>query len=227
MSTTIQLTAKRRDTVGKGASRRLRRMQDEVPGIVYGGGEPPLNVTFAHKDLVKAQQHEGFYSQILTLDLEGKPQKVLLKDLQRHPVKSVVMHIDFQRITGKETLHLNVPLHFINEDKAPALKEGAIISHLMKDIEVITSPANLPEYIEVDLGNLGLDESVHLSDVKLPKGVTSVALSHGLEHDHPVASAHRPRAALELEVEAEEVVEGSEESQEAAEGEPEAPAEGE
>jgi large subunit ribosomal protein L25 len=223
MSATIELTAQRREDVGKGASRRLRRMQDKVPAIVYGGGQEPLSLTFLHKDILKVQKNEAFYSQILTVHVDGKPNKVLLKDVQRHPYKPVVMHLDFQRITGKETLHVRVPLHFLNEENAPALKQGGIISHLLKDIEVITSPASLPEHIDVDLANLELNQIIHISDLRLPAGVTSVELSHGAEHDQPVATAHLPRAALEVE----EEVSAEEEETPEAESEPEAPEQGE
>lgn len=198
MSTDIKLAATARHDVGKGASRRLRRQEDKVPAIVYGGDKEPLKIAFEHKDILKAAKNEAFFSQIITVSLDGKEQKLLLKDIQRHPYKPVILHLDFQRITGKETLHVNIPLHFINEDTAPAVKEGGIVSHIMKEVEVITTPANLPEFIEVDLANLAMDQTIHLSEVKLPKGVEAALLSHGDESQDPaVVNAHKPKVAVE------------------------------
>ncbi len=231
MSATIELTAERRTDVGKGASRRLRREENKVPAIVYGGGKEPMSVTFHHKDILKALKNEAFFSQIITIQLEGKGQKLLLKDIQRHPHKARVLHLDFLRITGKETLTVNIPLHFLNEDMAPAVKQGGVISHLMKDVAVSTSPANLPEFIEVDLANLDMDQTLHLSDLKFPKDVTSVELSLGEEHDQAIVSAHKPKVIQEPEEEeADAEAAADEEGAETSEdnkGETQAPAEGE
>ncbi|MFN7096597.1 MAG: 50S ribosomal protein L25/general stress protein Ctc [Gammaproteobacteria bacterium] len=222
MSNQFELAADIRSDVGKGASRRLRRLEDKVPAIVYGGGEDPQNLLLEHRIVSKALQNEAFYSHILTLIIDGKKQKAVLKDVQRHPYKPRIMHVDFLRITGKEKLHMNVPVHYRNEAQAPGVMAGGVV-HTLHHIEVVCSPADLPEFIEIDLGSLELNGVIHLSEVKLPKGVEAAALQHG--DDMSVASIHMPRIVAEdVEVEAAETpVEGEEA---AAEGEtsPETPA---
>lgn len=190
----FELTGESRKDVGKGASRRLRH-EDAVPAIIYGGKEPAHNITLAQKSVRKALQHEAFYSHILTLHIDGKAQSVVLKDLQRHPYKPIIMHMDFQRISANEKLHMRVPIHFLNEEKAPGVKAGGIVSHSMKDIEVSCLPADLPEFIAVDMANVELDGSVHLSEITAPKGVEFVI--HG--EDHTVAAIHLPRVVVEEE----------------------------
>jgi large subunit ribosomal protein L25 len=205
MATTFEIIAETRRDVGKGASRRLRRSNDKVPAIIYGGGEDPLALSIDHNHLRHALQNEAFYSHILTVIIDGKKQQAVLKDLQRHPSKPRLLHMDLLRITGKEKINMQVPLHFLGGDKAPGVvKDGGIVSHLQTSLEVRCLPADLPEYIEVDISSLELDEAIHLSDLTLPKGVESVALmhGHGPEHNVPVASIHIPRAAL-IEEEAE------------------------
>jgi large subunit ribosomal protein L25 len=214
MSNQFELAAEVRSDVGKGASRRLRRIEDKVPAIIYGGGEEPQNLLFEHRIVSKALQSEAFYSHILTVTVNGKKQKAVLKDVQRHPYKPRIMHLDFLRITGKEKLHMNVPVHYLNEETAPGVVAGGVV-HSMHHIEVICSPADLPEFIEIDLGKLELNGVIHLSEVKLPKGVEAVALQHG--EDASVASIHMPRI----------VAEDIEPVAEAAPVEGEAPAEGE
>lgn len=198
MSNVFELIAETRNDMGKGASRRLRRRADKVPAIIYGGESSPLPLMVDHNHLLKALENEAFYSHILTVKVDGKPEKAVLKALQRHPSKPRIIHMDLLRITGKEKIYMRVPLHFLGEEKAPGVKEGGIVSHLLSDIEVHCLPDNLPEYIEVDVANLALGESIHLSHLTLPKGVELVELNHG--HDLPVASIHLPRAAIAEEV---------------------------
>lgn len=186
----FELNASIRHTKGKGASRRLRRAAS-VPGIVYGASKEPLPLTFEHKLLVKALDQESFYSRIVTLNIENDTVQVILKDVQRHPYKPEVLHVDFQRINPNEKLHMHIPLHFIGAETAPGLKEGGVLSHNLTDVEITCLPADLPEYIEVDIANLALNGLVHLSELKLPTGVEIVALAHG--HDNTVVSIHLPR----------------------------------
>ncbi len=200
MSGKFELNAELRQDQGKGASRRLRR-EDKVPAIFYGGGEAAQPLIFDHKELKKALQNEAFYSHILTIHINKEKHQAVLKDLQRHPYKARVTHLDLLRITGKEKITMQIPLHFKGGDVAPGVKEGnGIISHLISTVEVRCLPANLPEYIEVDLSVLELDQSIHLSDLKLGEGVELTALLHN--NDQPIASVHIPRAALPTEEEA-------------------------
>ena len=202
------LDAQIRTDEGKGASRRLRH-NGLTPAIIYGGKEAPQSITLEHKELIKHLEHEAFYSHIISLNVEGKAQDVILKDLQRHPAKAIVMHADFLRVSSTEKFTTKVPLHFINEDKAPGVKlGGGIVSHIMTDLEISCLPKDLPEYIEVDLGELELGGTVHISDIKLPEGVESVALSHGADHDLSVANIIKPRGVSDTEAASEEGEEG-------------------
>jgi large subunit ribosomal protein L25 len=220
---TFELEAEVRGDVGKGASRRLRHA-DKVPAVIYGAGEQPIALTLDHNKTLNALSHEAFYSHILTLKVGKKNEKVILKDVQRHPAKPRISHIDFLRIRADQKLHMHVPLHFIGEEDAPGVKEGGVFSHQMTGVEVSCLPANLPEFIEVDVSNLMLDQSVHLSELKLPKGVELVAFAHGVEgHDQSVISVHIPRIIEEEVVEvaadeaaAEEGAEGAEQTAEQA-----------
>ena len=191
------LKAAVRNVVGKGASRRLRRLEGTIPGIIYGGTKAPQNITLVHKDLAKALEDEGFYSHIIALDVEGAgTEKVVLKALQRHPSKAQILHADFLRIDDSHTITVRVPLHFLNEDKCVGVRlGGGSISHAMSELEVKCLPQNLPEFLEVDLAELTVGAIVHISDLKLPAGVESVQLSHGAEHDLPVVSVATPRGA--------------------------------
>lgn len=207
----FELDAEVRGDIGKGASRRLRHA-NKVPAVIYGADQEPKSLTLNHDKVTVALAHEAFYSHILTLKLDGKSEKVILKDVQRHPSKPRVQHIDFLRVKANQKLRMNVPIHFLGEEKAPGIKAGGIFNHLMSDVEVSCLPANLPEYIEVDVSNLDLDQSVHLSEIKLPHGVELVAFAHGVEdHDQAVVSIHIPRI---MEEEVAEVV-----TEESAEGE--------
>ena len=199
MSVTFELDAEVRTDMGKGASRRLRHA-NKIPAVMYGGGEDPVSLTMDHNKIAHALENEAFYSHILTINIDGKPAKAILRDLQRHPAKVLILHADFQRVNMKEKLHMNVPLHFINEDIAPGVKEeGGIIQHNVVEVEVSCLPGNLPEYIEVDVAELAMGDSLHLSDIKMVDGVELVQLTHGESHDLPVVSIHKPRAAVEVE----------------------------
>lgn len=195
------LDAEPRSDKGKGASRRLRR-ENKVPGIIYGGATEPLNITLNHNQVLHRLENEAFYSHVLTVNVDGKSHEAILRDVQRHPAKPVIMHMDFQRISKDRAIHVHVPLHFLNEDKCEGVKlGGGLISKILVEVEVSCLPQNLPEYIEVDLLNLQVGESVHLSELKLPEGVSLVALSHGniADHDTAVVSVHKPRGTLEEE----------------------------
>lgn len=190
----FELEATVRHEMGKGASRRLRR-EEKVPGVIYGGGKQAVSLTFEHKHVAKALENESFYSRILTLRTGSDSERVILKDVQRHPFKPRVTHVDFQRVRSDEKLHMHIPLHFVGADKAPGCKEGGIISHIMSDVEISCLPDDLPEFIEIDVSEMAMNQIIHLSDIKLPKGVEIIALAHG--DDKPVVSLHMPRAEEE------------------------------
>ncbi len=217
MSADYSLNATLRNDMGKGASRRLRRAA-QVPAILYGGDQTPTSITLTHKDVMKSLENEGFYSHILTINVDGKAERAVLKDVQRHPYKPIVMHMDLQRILENEEIRVHVPLHFVGEDVAPGVKLGhGIVNHLMNSVDVECLPKDLPEFIEVDMSPLQVGESVHLSELKLPAGVVIPELAQGPEHDLPVASIVLPRAAVEVEEAAPAVEEAPEGGAEAAE----------
>jgi large subunit ribosomal protein L25 len=187
----FELDATVRHDMGKGASRRLRR-EEKVPGVVYGGGKDPVALTMEHKHIAKSLSHEAFYSHILTLKTGSDAERVILKDVQRHPYKPRIVHVDFQRVRADEKLHMHIPLHFVGAEIAPGAKDaGGIVSHIMSDVEISCLPDDLPEYIEVDISAMQLNDILHLSNLKLPKGVEIIALSH--DDDKPVVSIHMPR----------------------------------
>lgn len=190
------VTAQARTDLGKGASRRLRRLDDMVPAIVYGAGKDALSISIAHRQIARHLEDEAFYSHVLTLEVDGKKHSVVLKDVQRHPYKPRILHLDFQRIDAHEKLVMHVPLHFIGEDIAPgiALQKG-VITHLVNEIEVRCKPSDLPEFIEVNVSHLKADETIHLSDIKLPKGVESMDTLHG--KDRALANIQLPRSEVE------------------------------
>lgn len=213
----FELNAKVREDMGKGASRRLRRLADEVPAIIYGGKKDPQNISLLHKDLAHALENEAFYSHVIAINVDGKNEDVIIKDLQRHPAKARILHADFLRVDKNQKLTVRAPLHFINEDTCVGVKmEGGVISHSMTELEISCLPADLPEYIEVDMAEVGMDQIVHISDIKLPEGVESVALSHGEDHDLPVAAIHKPKAVA-TEDEPVEDAEGADEGEAAPE----------
>ncbi|WP_211474378.1 50S ribosomal protein L25/general stress protein Ctc [Collimonas humicola] len=182
---------------GTGASRRLRNA-GQTPGIVYGGSDAPVNISLDHNALYHALKKETFHSSILDLEIDGKVQKVLLRDFQVHAYKQLVLHADFQRVDAKQAIHVKVPLHFINAEVAPAVKlSGAIISHVLTELEITCLPADLPEFVEVDLTSIEVGHSIHLADLKLPKGVSAVS-----QENLTVATASIPAGKVEAETEA-------------------------
>jgi len=196
MADQFQLTAELRDVKGKGASRRLRRKADLVPAILYGADRDPQPLSIPHKDLHHALQNEAFFSHIITIKAEGKEQAAILKDLQRHPAKDRILHADFLRIVADQELTTSVPFHFMNEDKCVGVKQnGGVISHAMNQVEISCLPANLPEYIEIDMEQMDIGDSLSLSDVKLPEGVVIPELAMGEDHDHQVVAVNEPRRA--------------------------------
>ncbi len=214
---TFEIIAEPREDMGKGASRRLRR-EGKVPGVVYGGAKDAAPIMISHNDIFHHLENEAFYSHILTLKLGKAKEKVVLKDLQRHPYKPVVIHLDLQRIDEKEKLTMRVPLHFINEKICIGVREsGAVVSRVMNELEVSCLPKDLPEYIEIDLAEVNIGEGIHLSDLIMPEGVEITALAHGGDAARTVATVHIPKVIVEEEEE-EEVVEGAEVGVEAEEG---------
>ncbi len=192
MSADFNIIAESRTDVGKGASRRLRHT-GKVPGIIYGSGKDPVAFTVVHDDLMHHLENEAFYSHILTVTVDGKVQKAVLKDLQRHPAKPKILHVDFLRVSDKDIINMQVPMHFINEELSVGVKEGGLVSHLLSTIEITCKASDLPEYLQIDLTNLDVGASLHLSDIDLPKGVQITALTHGTDHDLPVVSIHAPK----------------------------------
>lgn len=190
------LNAELREDQGKGASRRLRHA-NQVPGIIYGAGEEAVAIKVNHNELFHHLENEAFYSHILTIKIGKKSEKGILKDLQRHPAKPILMHLDILRVKAGEKLKTNVPLHFINEEECVGVKAGGVISHLVTDLEIECLPKNLPEYIEVDMANVEKGHAIHLTELVLPKGVEMV--THGeldAAHDHPVASVNEPKTVI-------------------------------
>ena len=198
---TIKATG--RNVEGKGASRRLRRAAS-IPAIIYGGKSAPMPIQLDHEKIWVASQNEWFYSSILSLDVEGKVENVLLRDMQRHPFRQLIMHLDFQRVDANQALRVRVPLHFLNEDKSPAGKAAdVVVLHELNDVEVSCLPKDLPEFIEIDLSELTVGDILHLSDLKLPEGVELPELKLGKEHDVAVVIAKHGQEDVEEEVVAE------------------------
>ena len=197
MSVAFELNAEPRPDVGKGASRRLRR-QGKVPAVLYGGDKAPEALTLLQREILYQLDNEAFYSHVLQVNIGARKEQAILRDLQRHPYKPTILHLDLQRITADEKVRVHVPLHFINEDSAPGVKQqGGAISRLRIEVEVSCLPKDLPEFIEVDLADLRIGEAIQLSQLKLPAGVEIVELSP--EHDVPVVSIHGQRVAAEEE----------------------------
>ena len=191
MKTSFELVAEFRETQGKGASRRLRH-QGKVPAILYGGHADARALTLSHQKLMIMLDNERFYSTILSLKMGDQTQAAILKDVQRHPYKNAVVHIDFQRVEENEKIRISIPLHFTGASVAPGVKsQGGLVSHMRNDVEVTCLPKDLPEFIEVDISGLSLNESIHLSQLTLPEGVTLVDL---VKEDSAVVAIHSPRA---------------------------------
>ncbi|ATG58679.1 50S ribosomal protein L25/general stress protein Ctc [Pseudoalteromonas sp. 13-15] len=191
-NTTYTYDAELRVETGTGASRRLRR-EDKVPAILYGADKEALSLTFAHKDMIKAQEDEGFYTHILTLNVGGEKVEAILKDIQRHPFKPKLTHLDFQRVDATHKLTTKVPLHFIGEEIVT--KAGATVVHQLTDVEISCLPKALPEFIEVNVSELVAGDSIHISDLQLPAGVASVELGKGEGHDLSVVTIKANKAA--------------------------------
>lgn len=191
------ISATSRKDEGKGASRRLRHA-GLIPAVIYGGDAAPASIQLEHEKTWLASQNEWFYSSILDLEVDGKTQKVLLRDLQRHPFKQILMHIDFQRVDESKALRTAVPLHFVNEDKSPAGKSAeVVVTHELNEVVVECLPKDLPEFIEIDLSDLAVGAIVHLSDLKLPAGVSIPELKLGKEHDLAVVIAKHGKEEAE------------------------------
>ncbi|HHF7347864.1 TPA: 50S ribosomal protein L25/general stress protein Ctc [Legionella feeleii] len=202
---TIILEAEARKDIGKGASRRLRRLENKVPAVLYGGDKKPQSIHLLHNKVVKALESESIYSSVFDLKVDGKVEHVILKALQRHPYKPVILHMDLQRVSPKDVLVKQIPIHFTNEETSKGVKAGGIISHTMVHVEVKCQVKDLPEFIEVDMANVGMDDVIHLSDLKLPKGVQlTIDIADG-SHNLPVVSIHAPKVAAVEEEEQEEV----------------------
>lgn len=194
----FELDVAARDVSGKGASRRLRRESGLVPAIIYGGRKKPQNIMIPQNELDKHLEHEAFYSHIITLNVDGSAEDVILKDLQRHPAKAVIYHADFLRVSKTKKFNTRVPLHFINEATSKGVKmQGGVVSHNMTDLEITCLPGDLPEFIEVDFTDVEVGQTIHISDLTLPKGVESIALNHGADHDLAVANIHKPKGVAE------------------------------
>jgi len=222
MSDQFELHAEVREDLGKGASRRLRRLADNVPAIIYGGEKDPQPLTLIRKDLEKALENEAFYSHVLTINVGKDKQKAILKDLQRHPARDSVMHADFLRVNENKPIKMNVPIHFINEANSYGVKtEGGIVQHQATDIEVQCLPGDIPEYVEVDMLKVEIGQIIHLSDITLPEGVVSVALALGEDHDLAIASIIAPKGGSDEEEADVEAGEGEGEDESAEEGDSE------
>ncbi|PVV15077.1 MAG: 50S ribosomal protein L25/general stress protein Ctc [gamma proteobacterium symbiont of Ctena orbiculata] len=204
MSANFEINAQPRNDSGKGASRRLRRT-GLVPGIVYGAHKEPTMISVPHNELVHSLENEGFYANLLSLKLGKKKETVVLKDLQRHPAKPFLLHVDFQRVQADEKIRLHIPLHFINESISPGIKSGGQASHVMSDMEISCLPKDLPEFIEIDMANLEMGAILHASEVTLPDGVTLI--THEGNEDPIVVTIH---TAHTTEVEPTEEEEGTE-----------------
>ena len=192
MQIVVKATARKEQ--GKGASRRLRRA-NLVPGIVYGADKSAVPINLEHNDIFHKLKQEAFHASILTMDLDGGKEQVLLRDVQMHPFRALVLHVDFQRVAQNQKIHMKVPLHFVNADISPGVKQsGGIVSHILNEVDVSCLPGNLPEFIEVDLSNLAAGHTIHLSELKLPKDVEFVALHKG--EDLGIAAITIPRALV-------------------------------
>jgi large subunit ribosomal protein L25 len=201
MTAKIDINAEARSQIGKRPSRRLRH-SNKVPATVYGASKTPMAIMLDHHKVLKAMESEAFYSSILTLNIDNQPEKVVIKAIQRHPSEPRINHMDFYRINPKEKLNMHIPLHFLGEATCPGVKAGGVVSHYMNEVEVRCLPADLPEFIDVDLSQLEMNQSFHLSDLKLPQGVELVAFIHGQieERNKPIANAHMPHIIKEPEI---------------------------
>ncbi len=194
MSSSFEMSASLRSDLGKAATRRMRHA-GSIPAVIYGDDKEPTSITLVHDDLWHNLEDEKFYSHILSIDVDGTKESVVLKDLQRHPAKAKVLHADFQRVSSKQEMKMSVPLHFLNEDAAPGIKLGGALNRLMASVEISCLAANLPEYIEIDLTGMEIGDSIRLSQLKLPEGVSVVALTRGEDYDQAVATVQKTRGS--------------------------------
>jgi large subunit ribosomal protein L25 len=193
MSDQIILNASVRETRGKAEARRMRRLDNAVPAILYGGKKEPLSIQFVHDDIFHAQVHEHFYTQVLELNIEGKKESVIFKAMQRHAFKPKIEHLDFLRINKNEALTMKTPIHIEGNDVSPGIKASGILSHLITELEITCLPADLPEYLVIDISALDLEQSLHISDIKLPAKVSLTHPFEDEEHDHAVVSISTPK----------------------------------
>jgi large subunit ribosomal protein L25 len=198
MSTEFQLTAEKREDMGKGASRRLRRA-GRVPAIIYGLDQAPEAISLSQNQVLKSLENEAFYSQIITVNLGSSSTQAVLRDIQRHPYKAYLVHMDLQRVDMNKPVHVHVPLHFINEEICVGVKAGGMVNHEVIEVEISCLPRQLPEFIEVDIANLNVGESIHLSDLSLPADVSLLELARGADHDLAVVSIHAKKGGGEAE----------------------------
>jgi len=189
----LTFNAESRSDTGKGASRRLRHA-NSVPGIIYGGNVDPQNLTLNHDDIIKSLENEAIYTSIITVNIDGKENKAVIKDIQRHAYKPKVLHMDFQRVSENEKIHMHVPIHFLGGENAPGVKAGGQMTHNLSDIEVACMAKDLPEYLEIDVSAMNIGDTLHISDLTLPEGVVSAELAHGADHDQPIVAIHKSRA---------------------------------
>jgi len=195
----LELNATLREDQGKGASRRLRHA-NQLPAIIYGGDTDPVSITLLQKDIHHKLPDESFYSQVLSLNVEGKMEDVLVRDIQHHPYKMEVMHMDFIRVDANKPVHVFSQLHFVNEEGSPGIKsEDGVINHVVTEVEVVCLPKNIPDFIEIDLSAMHVGDVIHLSDLKLPEGVEVLALKQGDEHDTAVVGMHVRKVVAEIE----------------------------
>lgn len=196
MSESFEIQAEVRVDEGKGASRRLRRLEGKTPAIIYGGNQDAQSISLIRKDLEKMLEVEAFYTALVDINVDGTTQTAILKDIQRHPAKGFPMHVDFMRVEADKAIKVHVPLHFLNEDKCQGVKiGGGMIQHQATDIEVQCLPKDIPEYIEVDMTNVDVGGIVHISDITLPAGVVSTALALGEDHDLAIAAVIATRGS--------------------------------
>ncbi len=194
MSSSFEMSAALRSDLGKAATRRMRHA-GQIPAVIYGDDKEPTSITMVHDDLYHNLDDEAFYSHILSIDVDGTREDVVLKDLQRHPAKDKILHADFQRVSSKNAIKMHVPLHFVNDDAAPGIKLGGALNRLMASVEISCLAAQLPESLEVDLTGMEIGDSVRLSQITLPEGVEITALARGADHDQAVATVQKTRGS--------------------------------
>lgn len=196
MTNIFEFVAVKREKAGSSAARGVRRV-GSVPAVLYGNGGAVQLLSLNHNEVIKHLNHEAVYSHVLDIVVDGVPEKAILKDVQREPAGVKILHLDFLRINMDERVKVHVPLHFVNEEKSVGVKKGGVATHSLVDVEIVTLPGKIPDFIEVDLANLDVGQSIHLSDLILPVGVSVVALSQGVDHNLPVVSILASRASKE------------------------------